>query len=103
MKITINITDNEGARRVIEARPGFSLMEAAVQNDVKGINADCGGACACATCHVQVLGAWRDVVGKPNDLEQDMLGLASNVLENSRLACQVRLTPELDGLEVLVP
>jgi 2Fe-2S ferredoxin len=103
MIIKINITDCEGQQRVIEAHSGFSLMEAAVQHDVKGINADCGGACACGTCHVHVAEAWRAAVGAPNELERDMLELASNILENSRLACQVRLTPELDGLEVIVP
>lgn len=81
----------------------MTVMEAAKQNDVAGIEAECGGSCACATCHVYVDAAWRDKVGSPQNMEEDMLDFAFDVREESRLACQIRITPELDGLIVRVP
>jgi len=70
---------------------------------VPGIDADCGGACACATCHVYIAPEWVERVGAPNEMEVDMLDFAFDVRENSRLSCQVKLTEELDGLMVTVP
>jgi len=99
----ITFTDFEGTNVTLDAEAGQSLMEAATQNDVDGIDADCGGACACATCHVYVDKSWVAVVGKPNDLEAEMLEVAEGVQDNSRLACQVKLTEELSGLIVTTP
>ena len=99
----ITFVDFEGTERVIEGTIGDSLMEAATTNDVPGIDADCGGACACATCHVYVAQEWTSVVGKPEDLEAEMLDVAEDVKENSRLSCQVKLTQEMDGLIVTTP
>jgi len=70
---------------------------------VPGIDAECGGACACATCHVYVADDWIETVGKAQDMEQDMLDFASDVRENSRLSCQIKITPALDGLVVTTP
>ncbi len=93
----------DGTSLTVEAQPGVTVMEAAKVNSVAGIEAECGGACACATCHVYVDDAWRAKVGKPGDMEEDMLDFAFDVREESRLACQVKVTAELDGLVVRVP
>ena len=79
-----------------------NLMEAAVENQVEGILGDCGGVAACATCHVHIDPQWFDKVGPASDIEQGMLDLLDEVADNSRLGCQVELTPELDGLIVRV-
>lgn len=100
-KITFVQTD--GSRREVDADPGITVMEAAKQNDIAGIEAECGGACACATCHVYIDAAWQEKVGKPGDMEEDMLDFAFDVRDESRLACQIKVTPELDGLVVSVP
>ena len=99
----ITFIDYQGNQTEVEAHTGSSLMEAAVDNDVSGIDADCGGACACATCHVYVDQNWLDKVGKPDDLEVDMLDVADGVQENSRLSCQIQVIDELDGLVVSTP
>ncbi|GCA49395.1 ferredoxin-6 [Sinorhizobium sp. KGO-5] len=78
-------------------------MENAVRNSVPGIEAECGGACACATCHVYVDEEWKGRVGPPNDIEKDMLDFAYDVRENSRLSCQIKLSEAIDGLKVEVP
>ena len=78
-------------------------MEAAVQNDVDGIDADCGGTCACATCHIFVDENWREKVGEPQGLEIEMLEIVEDVAKNSRLACQIEVTAQLDGLRVTTP
>jgi 2Fe-2S ferredoxin len=78
-------------------------MEAAKQNLIPGIEAECGGACACATCHVYVEDAWREKVGAPAEMEEDMLDFAFDVRDESRLSCQIKVTAELDGLVVQVP
>ncbi|MEL7232355.1 MAG: 2Fe-2S iron-sulfur cluster-binding protein [Pseudomonadota bacterium] len=95
--------DHEGEERPIEVSDGESIMEAALKNSVPGIDADCGGACACATCHVYVDEAFIDKVGAPGDMEQSMLDFAENVQENSRLSCQIFASEELDGLKVTTP
>jgi 2Fe-2S ferredoxin len=92
-----------GARREIDAPPGITLMEAARQGGVDGIVAQCGGACACATCHVYVDPPWLERLPPPEDMEQGMLESAWEPRGNSRLSCQIHLTAELDGLEVTVP
>jgi 2Fe-2S ferredoxin len=78
-------------------------MAGAVRNDVPGIDAECGGACACATCHVYVDEAWRARVGAASDMERNMLEFAGDVRPDSRLSCQIRVTKELDGLVVQTP
>lgn len=93
----------DGSSKEIEVENGATIMEGAVQNDVSGIDADCGGACACATCHVYIDGAWCDKVGKPNDMEEGMLDFATSVKDDSRLSCQITMSDELDGLIVRLP
>lgn len=78
-------------------------MEAAVKHNVPGIDAECGGACACATCHVYVDEAWQAAVGEPAPMEEDMLDYASGVRPSSRLSCQIRISPALDGLILHTP
>ena len=93
----------DGLRREIEAPAGITLMEAARLNNVLGVVAQCGGACACATCHVYVDEAFMPKVGKPTGMEEDMLDFAYDVKPNSRLSCQIKLTPALDGLKITTP
>ena len=100
-KITFIAAD--GASRTVEAENGSTVMEAAIKNGIKGIDAECGGACSCATCHVYVDEAWRAVVGKPHPTEEDMLDFASEVRDNSRLSCQITISDALDGLVVRTP
>ena len=93
----------DGQEQAVEVEPGVTLMEAAKINNVPGIEAECGGACACATCHVYVDEAWREKTASPSQMEEDMLDFAFDVREASRLSCQIKLTPELDGITVRVP
>ena len=81
----------------------MTVMETAIKHNVPGIDADCGGACACATCHVYVDAAFADKVGKPSAMEQSMLDFAENVKETSRLSCQIKIRDDLDGLKVTTP
>ena len=99
----ITFVDNDGAERVVEAANGESVMEAAVKNSIPGIDADCGGACACATCHVYVDPAFMDKVGEQQEMEKSMLDFAENVTANSRLSCQITVSDALDGLRVTTP
>ena len=100
----ITFIQPEGESQTVEAENGLTVMEAAKLNDVAGIEAECGGACACATCHVYVDESWRDKTGKPSEMEEDMLDFAPAMdPERSRLSCQIRVTAELDGLVVNVP
>ncbi|MBB6123400.1 2Fe-2S iron-sulfur cluster-binding protein [Sphingobium subterraneum] len=93
----------DGSEHVIDVKPGYSVMEGAVKNNVPGIDGDCGGACACATCHVYVDEAWVQRAGVPTSMEEAMLEFAENVEPNSRLACQIKVTDTLDGLIVRLP
>lgn len=93
----------DGASFEVEAENDSSVMENAIRNSVPGIEAECGGACACATCHVYVEDEWTDAVGQPEAMEEDMLDFAYDVRPNSRLSCQIRVRDELDGLVVHVP
>ena len=88
----------DGAEHVVDVKNGLSVMEGAVKNNIPGIDADCGGACACATCHVYVDAAWKDKTGTPSAMEESMLDFAENVEPNSRLSCQIKVSDELDGL-----
>lgn len=99
----INYIAPDGTRFEIAADDGSTVMETAVKNGVPGIEAECGGACACATCHVYVDEDWVATVGEPEPMEEDMLDFAYDVRPNSRLSCQIKVRPELDGLTVTVP
>ncbi|VTZ25681.1 2Fe-2S ferredoxin [Methylocella tundrae] len=99
----ITFVDSLGEARTVEADVGSTVMEAAIRNAIPEISAECGGGCACATCHVYVDEAWVSLTGKASDQEEDMLDFAYGVQPNSRLCCQIRVTPELDGLKVTTP
>ncbi|RYZ09955.1 MAG: 2Fe-2S iron-sulfur cluster binding domain-containing protein [Alphaproteobacteria bacterium] len=99
----ITYIDSTGKERVVEAKNGMTVMETAIKHNIPGIDADCGGACACATCHVYVDEAFTDKVGKPSAMEQSMLDFAENVKETSRLSCQIKVRDDLDGLKVTTP
>ena len=99
----ITFIDHEGTARTVEAAVGSTVMENAIRNGVPGIEAECGGACSCATCHVYVDEAWREATGSPASMEEDMLDFASDVRPTSRLSCQIKVRPELDGLVVRTP
>ena len=99
----ITFIQPDGTSQVVEADAGLTVMEAAKKNLVAGIEAECGGACACATCHVYVDDAWREKVGKPSAMEEDMLDFAFDVREESRLSCQIKVADALDGLVLRVP
>jgi 2Fe-2S ferredoxin len=93
----------DGRHFDVDAPNGSTVMENAIRNGVPGIEAECGGACACATCHVYVDEAWAGTVGAPEAMEEDMLDFAYDVRPTSRLSCQIRVRDELDGLVVQVP
>lgn len=99
----VTFVDQDGTEYVANVEPGFTLMEVAVNHMVPGIDAECGGACACATCHVYVGPEWYDQLTPPDANEQPMLEFASDVTERSRLSCQVKLTEALDGMRVHLP
>jgi len=101
--IKITFIDKTGKSRTIEAEPGSTVMETAIKHGVPGIEAECGGACACATCHVYVDEAWREKVGPPSPMEEDMLDFGYDVRANSRLSSQIKVTEALDGLVVEIP
>jgi 2Fe-2S ferredoxin len=95
--------EHSGSRHEIEVPVGDSVMRGAVYNGVPGIDADCGGECACATCHVYVDPAWLALAGEPGEMEKSMLSSGANTRDNSRLSCQIRVTEALDGLVVRLP
>jgi 2Fe-2S ferredoxin len=99
----ITYIDSAGASQTVDVETGSTVMEGAIKNGVPGIEAECGGACACATCHVYVDEAWREKTGEAAPMEQDMLDFAYDVRPSSRLSCQIKVTPELDGLVVTTP
>ena len=99
----ITYIDFEGTARTVEAEIGSTVMETAIKNNIPGIEAECGGACACATCHVHVDEAWWGVVGEPSPMEEDMLDFGYDVRSNSRLSCQIKVAADLDGLVVRTP
>jgi 2Fe-2S ferredoxin len=100
-KITYVLPDR--AERVVEVKNGLSLMEGAVRSSVPGIDADCGGACACATCHIYVEPEWLPMMAPPTQMEESMLEFAEDVQVNSRLSCQIKISSQLDGLIVRIP
>ena len=99
----ITFIQHNGTEQTVDGLPGMSVMETAVKNMVAGIDADCGGACACATCHVYVDPAWEAKTGEKNESEAAMISFANGVEPNSRLSCQITVTAELDGLVVRMP
>lgn len=99
----ITYVSHDGKSHEIEAQEGSTVMEAAIKNSIPGIEAECGGACACATCHVYVDDAWQEKVGGPEIMEEDMLDFAFEPKTGSRLSCQIKITKELDGLIITLP
>jgi len=101
---TIHYILNDGSTRSVDAKPGSSVMENAIRGNVRGIDAECGGSCSCATCHVYVDAAFADRLPPADEMENELLdGVASERLPGSRLSCQLTMTAELDGLTVRVP
>ena len=101
--VKIIYVDHEGTRREVDVREGLSVMEGAVRHAIPGIEGDCGGAGACATCHVYVDPQWLPKLKPANELERGMLEMAVEPEPNSRLACQLIVTKELEGLTVRTP
>jgi 2Fe-2S ferredoxin len=101
--IRVTFIAHDASEREVEIEPNGSLMQAAKSNSVPGIDADCGGACSCATCHVFVDNEWLDRVGTIGQWEESMLGLTPDRQPNSRLSCQIKLSEKLDGLVVTTP
>ena len=99
----ITYKDHQGASKTIEVENGLSVMEGAIQKEIPGIDADCGGSMACATCHVYVDDKWFDKIPKAEDAEIDMIDMAFEPKKNSRLSCQLIVSEELDGLVVTTP
>ena len=99
----ITYFDQKGNSKTIEVENGLTVMEGAVQNNVQGIDADCGGGMACATCHVYVEDSWFSKLLKAEDAEQDMIDMAYKPNKNSRLSCQIIVSDEIDGLTVTTP
>jgi ferredoxin, 2Fe-2S len=99
----ITYIEHKGGTRTVEVPSGWTVMEGAVKNRIPGIDADCGGACACATCHVHVDPEWLAKLPPQQDMEVQMLDFAQDVQSNSRLSCQIKVTPALDGLVVRTP
>ena len=99
----ITFIDSEGTARTVDGDIGSTVMETAIKNGVPEIEAECGGACACSTCHLYVDQAWWEKVGAPSPMEADMLDFAFEVKPNSRLSCQIKISDDLDGLVVTTP
>ena len=99
----ITYIDSTGERRTIDVQKGLTVMEGAVQNQIPGIDADCGGSMSCATCHVYVKEEWFNKLPKKEDGEEDMLDMAFEPKKNSRLSCQLIVSDDLEGLVVMTP
>ena len=99
----IKYIEHNGKEHTADVPVGWTVMEGAVKNRIPGIDADCGGACACATCHVYVDEAWREKTGEPAPMEEDMLDFGFDVRPSSRLSCQIKVSQDLDGLIVRTP
>ena len=99
----ITYIEHDGTEHVVDLKPGLSVMEGAVKNNIPGIDADCGGACACATCHVYVSEDWLPRTGGRTAMAESMLDFAEGVEPNSRLSCQIKVSDELAGLTVRMP
>ncbi len=101
--VTITYHDPAGKAHTLDIKAGLTVMEGAVRNTIPGIDADCGGACACATCHVYVDEEWVEKTGAAAPMEQSMLDFADDVRPNSRLSCQIIVRDDLEGLVVRIP
>jgi 2Fe-2S ferredoxin len=99
----IKYIEHNGKEHVVDVKSGMTVMEGAVKNLIPGIDADCGGACACATCHVYVDNAWTSKIEPMQEMEKTMLDFAEGVESNSRLSCQIKVTDALDGFTVRMP
>ena len=99
----ITYIEHDGTEHTVDVAVGLTVMEGAVNNNIPGIDADCGGACACSTCHAYVNPDWVEKLPAREDMEEDMLDFAYEPNERSRLTCQIQVTPELDGLVVQMP
>ena len=99
----ITYVDHLGKKKTIEVENGLTVMEGAIQNDIPGIDADCGGSMACATCHIYVDNEWYGKIPKAEEAEQDMIDMAFKPKKNSRLSCQIIVSDELNGLIVTTP
>ena len=99
----ITYIEHNGTEHTVDVAVGLTVMEGAVNNNVPGIDADCGGACACSTCHAYVNPDWVEKLPAREDMEQDMLDFAYEPNERSRLTCQIQVTPEIDGLVLRIP
>lgn len=99
----ITYIEPNGTEHTHEVKLGMTVMEGAVHNNVPGILAECGGACACATCHVYIDPAWRSVIGEPEPMERGMIEFTAHPGPGSRLSCQIKVTERLDGLVVRIP
>jgi|TARA_B100000945_G_C20063239_1_gene449033 2Fe-2S ferredoxin len=99
----ITYIESNGNKKTIEVSNGLTVMEGAVQNNIPGIDADCGGGMACATCHVYVNDEWFNKIPKAEDGEQDMIDMAYEPKKNSRLSCQLIVSDDLEGLVVMTP
>ena len=99
----VTYIDYQDNSKTIEVENGLTVMEGAIQNDISGIDADCGGSMACATCHVYVEEKWFDKIPKAEEAEVDMIDMAIDPKKNSRLSCQIIISDELDGLTVTTP
>ena len=100
---SITLIEANGQDHKIVARSGKSLMENAIDHGVPGIDADCGGACACGTCHCFVEAGWRQLAGEANPMEESMLGMRPDRAEDSRLSCQIQVSDAMDGMVVRLP
>jgi len=101
--VNITFKHPDGKLEAVEIAEGLSIMEAAIKHDIDGIEADCGGGCSCATCHVYIDQAYQDKTGAPSAAEEDMLDFAFDVRPQSRLSCQVRITADMNDLVVQIP
>ena len=101
--VKISYIENNGTSHTVDVAEGLTVMEGAVQNNIPGIDADCGGGMACATCHVYVKDEWFDKINKKSEGEDDMIDQAYEPKKSSRLSCQIQVSPEIDGLEVHLP
>ena len=99
----ITYVEHDGTEHTVDVKPGLSVMEGAVKNNIPGIDADCGGACACATCQVYVAPQWQAKLPPKGEMEETMLDFAPDVRPSSRLSCQLRMTAELDGIVLNLP
>lgn len=100
---SLKFVTDDGKAQAVDIKFGVSVQEAAIQNGIDGIDAICGGACSCSTCHVYVSGEWAALVGPPGELEEELLEMVPWRKENSRLSCQIEMSEELDGLTVILP